>query len=151
MKNCFESHAVSAAISLIGAERLTLAVLRGDRIVFQSEHDGIRDALMLHDEHPELLRDAVIVDRIIGRAAATLFADGGAAAVYGRVMTREAMHLLEENGVQTRANTLTDRIINRTGIDICPMEKAILGVSDPDEAIARLREAVSHLRREGQS
>ena len=135
---------------MIEAERLTLAVLRGDRIVFQSEHDGIRDALMLHDEHPELLRGAVIVDRIIGRAAAMLFADGGAAAVYGRVMTRDAMHLLEEKGAQARANTLTDRIINRLGTDICPMEKAILGVTDPGEAITRLREAVSRLRREGQ-
>ena len=135
---------------MIEAERLTLAVLRGDRIVFQSEHDGIRDALMLHDEHPELLRGAVIVDRIIGRAAATLFADGGAAAVYGRVMTRDAMHVLEEKGTQARANTLTDRIINRAGTDICPMEKAILGVTDPMEAIVRLRDAVSRLRREGQ-
>ena len=135
---------------MIGAGRLTLAVLRGDRIVFQSEHDGIRDALMLHDEHPELLRGAVIVDRIIGRAAATLFADGGAAAVYGRVMTRDAMHVLEEKGTQARANTLTDRIINRAGTDICPMEKAILGVTDPMEAIVRLRDAVSRLRREGQ-
>lgn len=135
---------------MIEAERLTLAVLRGDRIVFQSEHDGIRDALMLHDEHPELLRGAVIVDRIIGRAAATLFADGGAAAVYGRVMTRDAMHVLEEKGAQARANTLTDRIINRAGTDICPMEKAILGVTDPMEAIVRLRDAVSRLRREGQ-
>lgn len=135
---------------MIEAERLTLAVLRGDRIVFQSEHDGIRDALMLHDEHPELLRGAVIVDRIIGRAAATLFADGGAAAVYGRVMTRDAMHVLEEKGTQARANTLTDRIINRAGTDICPMEKAILGVTDPMEAIERLRDAVSRLRREGQ-
>ena len=135
---------------MIGAGRLTLAVLREDRIVFQSEHDGIRDALMLHDEHPELLRGAVIVDRIIGRAAATLFADGGAAAVYGRVMTRDAMHVLEEKGTQARANTLTDRIINRAGTDICPMEKAILGVTDPMEAIVRLRDAVSRLRREGQ-
>lgn len=135
---------------MIEAERLTLAVLQGDRIVFQSEHDGIRDALMLHDEHPELLRGAVIVDRIIGRAAATLFADGGAAAVYGRVMTRDAMHVLEEKGAQARANTLTDRIINRAGTDICPMEKAILGVTDPMEAIVRLRDAVSRLRREGQ-
>ena len=144
MIDFFDSQVVSTAIDKICAEQAGLVVLQGSRIVFQSQNPGIRDALWLHDEQPELLRGAIIVDRIIGRAAAILFAHGGAAAVYGRVMSREAMLELQAKGVQTRTNTLTERIINRAGSDICPMEKAILGITDPEEAITRLR--VAHLR-----
>lgn len=151
MNDYFDSQAVSAAIDLICAGKAGLAVLQGDRIVYQAQNPGIRDALWLHDEYPDLLRSAVIVDRIIGRAAAVLFAHGGTAAVYGYVMDRAADLELRSKGVQTRANTLTECIINRSGNDICPMEKAILGVTDPLDAIVRLRAAYASLTGEGKA
>lgn len=151
MIDFFDSQAVSDAIDLIREGKAGLAVLQEGRIVYQAQNPGIRDALWLHDEQPELLRGAIIADRIIGRAAAMLFADGGALAVYGDVMDRDADLELRSKGVQTRANTLTERIINRAGSDICPMEKAILGVTDPDEAIARLRAAFARISGEGRA
>lgn len=141
----FTSPAVAQAIALIEENALALAVLRDERTVYSSSAPGIRAALELHDKSPELLCGAVIVDRIIGRAAAMIFADGGAAAVYGSVMDRMAMEELHAKGVQARAGTLVDAIINRRGDGPCPMEQTLAGITDPAVGIPALRRTVQRL------
>ena len=32
-----------------------------------------------------------------------------------------------------------EKIINRAGTDICPMEKTVLGIGDPEEAVSAIR------------
>lgn len=141
----FDTPEVAKAISLIEENALALAVLRDERTVYTSKSPGIRAALALHDRNPEWLSGAVIVDRIIGRAAAMIFLDGGAAAVYGSVMNRQAMAELTSKGVRVRAGTLVDTIINRRGDGPCPMEETVKGITDPAVGIPALRQTVRRL------
>ena len=150
MKQYFDAPAVCAAIAQIEENRLGLAVLQGDEVVYTAMTPGIRSALELHDRQPELLRGAVVVDRIIGRAAAMIFADGGAAAIYGSVMNRAAQQALLAQGIAVRAGTTVDAIVNRRGDGICPMEQAILGITDPEAGLSRLRATVKRLMEENQ-
>lgn len=145
MDQVFERPAVRAAIELIEENQHGLIVLQGEHIVFTSATPGIRAALQLHDEHPELLKGAVIADRIIGRAAAMIFADGGATAIYGSVMSKTAQQELTQKDVITQAGTLVDAIINRRGDGICPMEQAIMGITEPEAGLSRLRQTVRKL------
>ena len=48
-------------------------------------------------------------------------------------MTKKAKEILEKNGIKVTFETLTDKIINRTGTDICPMEKAVMDIEDIDD------------------
>lgn len=145
MNQFFALPAVCDAIAEIEENKAGLIVLQGERVVFTAATPGIRAALQLHDEHPELLRGAVIADRIIGRAAAMIFADGGAAAIYGSVMSKTARQELTQKGVQIRARTLVDAIINRRGDGICPMEQAITGITETELGLSHLRETVKLL------
>lgn len=145
MDQVFERPAVRAAIAMIEENQHELIVLQGEHIVFTSATPGIRAALQLHDEYPERLKGAVIADRIIGRAAAMIFADGGATAIFGSVMSKAAQQELMQKGVKTQAGMLVDAIINRRGDGICPMERAILGVAEPEAGLSRLRQTVREL------
>ncbi len=95
----------------------------------------------------EDLRGAAVADRIVGRAAALLFLHAGIRAVWATVISRGALALLMGAGVSCRYDTLTEHIINRTGDDICPMEKTVVGISDPETAYRLLREKRDEMRR----
>ncbi len=146
MRSNFDTPAAQAAIQQIEENQVGLIVLQKERIVFSAATPGIRAALLLHDQHPELLQNAVVIDRVIGRAAAMIFSHGGASAIYGSVMSQAAQVELLQKGVETRANHLVDAIINRRGDGLCPMEKAILGIIEPEQALSRLRQTVERLR-----
>lgn len=135
----------TAAIARIRAGAAGLIVLQNDVAVFESTSSGIRAALQLHDTQPELLQGAVVVDRIIGRAAAMVFADGGAAAIYGDVMSFGARDDLEDAGIVWNAGELVQRIINRQGTGMCPMEQTVLNIADPQEGLPALRQTVQRL------
>ena len=85
-------------------------------------------------------------DVIVGKAAAMLFVKAGIKEVYGRVMSEAAKEYLESRGIPLGFTTLTDRIINRQGTDICPMEKAVAEISDPEEGYAALKAKLEELR-----
>ena len=79
-------------------------------------------------------------DVIVGKAAAMLFVKSGIIRVHGRVMSESGREYLESHGIPCSYDTLTDRIINRQGTDICPMEKAVADIVDAEAGYAALVE-----------
>lgn len=104
---------------------------------FTDDRKGIAGMMALIAAGTDLAGYSV-ADMIVGRAAAMLFVKTGVIAVYGRVMSRGAKEYLEERGIPCSFGTLTERIINRQGTDMCPMEKAVSGIDDPDEGYEAL-------------
>ncbi len=86
-------------------------------------------------------------DKIVGKAAAHLFALAKVKAVYGEVMTGEAKEFLESQGIFAQAGTLTERIINRKKTGLCPMEEAVAGCETSREALQNIIKTVEKLRR----
>ncbi|MBQ8979101.1 MAG: DUF1893 domain-containing protein [Oscillospiraceae bacterium] len=87
-------------------------------------------------------------DLIIGRAAAMLYIKASAAAVHGRVMSEGAASLFGEHGIPCSWDTLTERIIDRSGKDICPMDKAVADTGDPNEGRRLIGDTLEKLRRQ---
>ena len=85
-------------------------------------------------------------DVIVGKAAAMLFLKSGVCAVYGKIVSRAAVDILSSNGIPFKFETIVDHIINREGNDICPMEKAVWDIYDPEEAYLVLYERLKDLR-----
>lgn len=88
-------------------------------------------------------------DLIVGKAAAMLFVRAGIVAVSGETMSASAKEYLEARGIPCRYGTLTERIINRQGTGLCPMEQTVLALDDPDEAYAALKARLASLRQSG--
>ncbi len=85
-------------------------------------------------------------DLIVGKAAAMLFTLAGVAAVHGKVMSSAAKSYLEQGGIVCSFDTLTERIINRAGTDVCPMEKTVADIDDPAKGYTALRQKLAEMR-----
>ena len=88
------------------------------------------------------LSEYSVADKIVGKAAALLFIKMKASSVYGSVMSEKARDIFLHYNIPFFYKTLTKEIINRRGDDICPMEKAVENVNDPDKAYVILTDTV---------
>ena len=90
--------------------------------VFTADGRGISPVLGLLKEGRDLSGFSC-ADVIVGKAAAMLFVKAGVTAVYGKTMSESGKAFLDKSGVHAEYGVLTEKIINRAGTDICPMEK----------------------------
>ena len=121
----------------------TCAVAKGDKL-FTSTLRGIRPLLDLI-ESGEDFRGGLAADKIVGRAAALLYAHMGIGEVYAGVLGEGGLAVLRKHNIAAQFGTLAERIINREGTDICPMERVSENISDPAEAYFILKKRAAEL------
>ena len=84
-------------------------------------------------------------DKVVGRAAAFLYVLLGVKEIYAEVLSESAISVLDRYGIEWSYGKLVKNILNRTGDDLCPMEKIALGHEDPDEAYSALKVKIAEL------
>lgn len=104
---------------------------------FTDDGKGISPMVRFLEEGKDLTGFSA-ADQIVGKAAAMLFVKAGIISVYGKTMSESGKEYLEANNIPCSCDILTDRIINRQGTDICPMEKAVAGTNDVNEGCKAL-------------
>lgn len=84
--------------------------------------DRIKDikAILIQDEN--LLKDAIIADKVIGKAAASILAVAGVKEIYADVISKFAIPVLEENSIKYEYNKKVEYIKNKDNTGMCPME-----------------------------
>lgn len=88
-----------------------------------------------------------VADKIVGKAAAMLFVKAGIKEVYAEILSVSGKNFLEEHGINVGYKTLAEKIINRTGDDICPMEKTVADIIDPEEGYEAIRNKLKEMRK----
>lgn len=134
--------ATQSAIHLIEQSTAACVIIKKGVIERTEMGRGIGPVLKLYDEG--VLKDAYVVDKIIGKAAAMILTEGGATACYALTMSRAAYDWLTNHGVKASYRDCVDVIINRAGDGMCPMEETVLNIDNAEEGI----EAVRHKRAE---
>lgn len=122
----------------------TCVLCKGDATVV-SDRKGILPMVTFLERGTDLSGYSA-ADKIVGKAAAFLFRLTGVRAVYATVMSRDAKEYLTACGIAAEAGTLTDGIINRKGTGPCPMESAVAGCTDPEDALEKIKNTVKKLR-----
>lgn len=69
------------------------------------------------------MREAVVFDKVVGKAAATLLAHAKVKEVWTPTISRSGKAYLAKNKVKIVYKNLTGRIMNRKGTGPCPMDK----------------------------
>ena len=90
-------------------------------------------------------------DKVVGRATAFLYVLLGIRAVHALVMSTPAREALEAGGIAASCDREVAGIINRRGDGPCPFEEAVLGISDPTEALEAIRRKQMLLRQSAQT
>lgn len=141
--------ALAEAKALLSAGAATCVLLKNGSILHQTAGPGVSPLLRLYLETPDLLRGAVVVDKIIGKAAAMLLHLGGAAAIHTVAMSAPAKEYLEAQGIPFTYERCVDVIKNRTRDGICPIERSVLEVDDAEAGLAIIQETLQSLRASG--
>ena len=130
-----EGDLMLAMKDLLGkGERCVLA--KGGVIFAKSEERGIKPLVDFLKSGK--LKGALVVDKVIGKAAAALCVAGGARKIHALVMTDAAKELLLAHGVEASADEMAERILNRTRTGLCPMETRVKDLSDIDAMVQAL-------------
>lgn len=127
-------------IHILHDEGLTLVLKSANGEIHRYTQRGIKDLMTLVSTNPEILHDALIADKAVGKAAAACMVAGGVKQVWADVMSEPALALLQNHGVTAECDTLVDHIINRTGDCWCPMERLSRDENDPAVIIQRIRD-----------
>ena len=120
-------------------------ILVKDNVIYESQERGITPIMTFINNKLDL-RGFSVADKIVGKAAAFLFVYCGIKEVYAEVISKKGIEILEKYRIPYTYSTLTDVIINRKGDDICPMEKTVQDIDDPDAAYKALNETIRSLQ-----
>ncbi len=85
------------------------------------------------------LRGFSAADKVVGRATAFLYVLLGVREVHALVMSAPAKEALEAGGIAASCGAEVAGIINRRGDGPCPFEEAVLGITEPTEALNAIR------------
>lgn len=120
-------------------KNLTLSIIRGEQILFETASHGISGFLRAVEELGERLNGASAADKIVGKAVALLCLYAGIEGVYASVMSREAKELFEENAVHAEWDELVANVLGNCKSATCPFEKLATEITDPAEAYKKLK------------
>jgi len=141
-----EDPMLRSARAVIKSGLVSCIVIKDGVIAHAADGRGVAPLLDLYKSKPELVRDAFVVDKIIGKAGAMIVAAAGAKAVYAEIMSFSARDYLKSRGILGMSGRSVDVISDRDGNGICPIEKSVFGTEDPIEGIACIERRFRELR-----
>ena len=132
------------AKTLLSSTDSTIAVVSVDDI-FTSQERGVKPLLHLLKEKKGFLKGASVADKVIGKAAALLMVLGEIKEVHTLIISEPAIKVFEKHNIPCFYDKKVDRIINRTGDGLCPMETLCINVEEPQEAFEKILEKISKM------
>ena len=119
-------------------DNITCTVIQGDP-TYVSDLPGLRPLMNWLHQSPEIFEGSYVIDKVVGKASAMLLTYGGARKIHGKLMSRPADEFLTAHGIEHTYDVMTDYILNQDQSDMCPMEKRVKDLKEPEEAFAALK------------
>ncbi|MCC3145770.1 DUF1893 domain-containing protein [Halanaerobium sp. Z-7514] len=117
-----------------------LVIVQNNRIIYKSKASGIKKILEIYNETPNLLKNAFVADKVIGKAAATIYYTSFIKECFASVMSKDAQEVLKKSDIDFSANKFVNKIKNRNNSGMCPLEKLTLKTKSNKEALANIKE-----------
>lgn len=126
-------------IDILRKRGLNLRVLNRDVPLFESRGSGMKPLLeTIRLLGRTRLRGTIVVDKIVGKAAAILMAYFRPSEVHCRTLSRRAEGILARYGILYHAEEIVPEICRPGTDDLCPFEEAVLDVETPLQGYRRL-------------
>jgi hypothetical protein len=120
-------------------EELNLIIVKEEITLFTSKGEGMKPLFeAIHRVGVSTLEDAIVIDKIVGKAAALLISYFKAKEVHCIVLSARGRTVLHDHGIKHYEERLTPEIMNRTGTGLCPFEQAVRDVDDPRKGYERV-------------
>ena len=100
----------------------TLAIYDQDEQLHTYDNKGVCDLYTLLTTEPQVLKGAMVADKVVGKGAAALMIEGGIAELHTHIISEPAIKLLELSGIRYSFDEKVDHIENRDKTGWCPVE-----------------------------
>ena len=124
----------------------SLMIYKNGELIFESSLGGIRPHLKAINELGTELEGTLMVDKILGRAAAFLVIYSKAAEAITVVVSTPGKIVLEKYGVKFSYQTEVPNIKMENGVIYCPFERMVQGIEDPLEAYMAIVEKMNSFK-----
>jgi len=128
------------AIEKLKNSSYSLVVVKNNKIQYKSKEESVGSIVDLMDNRADLLKKAVVADKIIGRAVAMICDYASVSFCYGLILSQGAVDHFNKVGLPYQAEKVVKTIRNRDDTDLCPMEKLTLEVENSLEGVKKIRE-----------
>lgn len=115
-------------------ENHTIVIYKSDASLIVSDERGVTPLMKILSDDKTQLKDAIVADKVIGKAAALLMIYGSVKEVYTPTISAPAIEVFLNHNITLHYDKVVDRIINRKGDGLCPMESLCINVDNPEEA-----------------
>jgi len=112
----------------------SLMIYKQGELIFESDLKGIRPHLKAIDELGEKLEGSLMVDKILGRAAAFLVVYSRAAEAMAVIVSTPGKMVMEKYSLKFSYREEVPHIKLENGVIYCPFERMVQDIDDPDEA-----------------
>lgn len=135
---------IELAKEMLIREEYALVAVKDGEVIFKSTEKGIKPMYILATEKREIIKGASVADKVIGRGAALLSVYLDVKEIYGNLISKAGIEVLEENRISYSFGKSCDYIKNRDGTDYCPIEKLSINAESPVEFLEELRDFFSN-------
>jgi len=104
-------------------EGYSLIIFKDGKEIFKSKEHGIKALFELLDKDKNILNQAVILDKRVGKAATLLLVKGNIKKLITLKLSKVAKLILETNSILFEAQEIVDNIMNKDGTKICRLEE----------------------------
>jgi len=118
---------------------LALVIAKNGKVLFETELHGISGLLNAIEQHKKTMQGSSVADKILGRAAALLFAYSGVVAAFAVTASSGGIQVLKDHKIFLEYEKRVPSILNYEKIDVCPFEKLTANILNPQEAYKVLK------------
>ncbi len=119
----------------------TFRVYEGNQLIFSSTKDRLLPLLEYIDRFAPHHQQVIILDKIMGNAAALLSVEAGCREVYSPLGSQLAVKTLDKYGIKYQLTEIVPYIQKPNGEDMCPMEKLSID-KEPEEFHEAIRSII---------
>lgn len=128
--------------ALTESDATLLLKVKGEKEARAFHQRGVKDLYDLVTDMPQVLEEALLADKVVGKGAAALMVMGKVAAVHTKVISTPALELLKKHGIPCMYDTEVEHIWNRDKTDFCPVEKRCIPLSKISECYNSISEFI---------
>lgn len=129
---------IDIAKALLEKGELTLAIVKNEKIIFQSREKGIKPLFTVVNDLKEELRGSSVADRVTGKAAAMLCVYADIKELHTKILSENAVKILLDSHVLYEYEKNTPYIKNRDQTGMCPIETLSLKVNNIQELLSSI-------------
>jgi len=130
---------IDMAVELLEKEGLSLAIVKDSKVIFTSTSKGIKPLYTAYEEHKAELEDSSVADRVTGRAAAMLCVHAGVKELKTKLISENAINVLNKTNIIYEYDECTPFIENRDRTGMCPVETLSLKSDDINELLKEIK------------